>query len=121
MIIKKIGLLFFIFLTFFITCELGTAGVSVPILKWQYGGCYSSWCETGWYSSPAVADLDNDGANEVIGSAYSAVVLNGATGDLKWRVKSQGMTAPSLMLITWAVPGLEWLQQMWMETEILKL
>ena len=88
MIIKKIGLLFFIFLTFFITCELGTAGVSVPILKWQYGGCYSSWCETGWYSSPAVADLDNDGANEVIGSAYSVVVLNGATGDLKWRVKS---------------------------------
>jgi len=59
-----------------------------PVLKWQLGGCYSSWCETGWYSSPAVADLDGDGSQEVIGSAYSIVVLDGATGSLKWRVKS---------------------------------
>ena len=81
-------LIIFIFLTFFITCENDAAEISAPILKWQYGGCYSSWCETGWYSSPAVADLDNDGAAEVIGSAYSVVVLNGATGSLKWRVKS---------------------------------
>ena len=81
-------LIIFIFLTFFIICENAAAEISAPILKWQHGGCYSSWCETGWYSSPAVADLDNDGAAEVIGSAYSVVVLNGATGDLKWRVKS---------------------------------
>ena len=59
-----------------------------PVLKWQLGGCYSSWCETGWYSSPAVADLDGDGSPEVIGSAYSIVVLDGATGSLQWRVKS---------------------------------
>jgi hypothetical protein len=62
--------------------------VQAPVLKWQHGGCYSSWCETGWYSSPAVADLDGDGLVEVIGSAYSVVVLDGATGDLEWRVKS---------------------------------
>ena len=31
--------------------------LSAPVLKWQRGGCYSSWCETGWYSSPAVADV----------------------------------------------------------------
>ncbi|MEJ5309855.1 MAG: hypothetical protein WHX52_08790 [Anaerolineae bacterium] len=31
-----------------------------PALKWQHAGCYSSWCETGWYASPAVADLDGD-------------------------------------------------------------
>ena len=59
-----------------------------PVLKWQLGGCYNSWCETGWYSSPAVADLDDDGHPEVIGSAYSIVALDGATGDLIWRVKS---------------------------------
>ena len=88
MIAKKLGIVIFIFLTFFITCENGMAGVSAPVLKWQHGGCYSSWCERGWHSSPAVADLDGDGVNEVIGSAYSVVVLNGATGDLKWRVKS---------------------------------
>jgi FG-GAP-like repeat len=68
--------------------EMAAAGISAPILKWQCGGCYSSWCETGWYSSPAVADLDGDGTKEVIGSAYSIVVLDGATGELKWRLKS---------------------------------
>ena len=62
--------------------------VQAPTLKWQRGGCYSSWCETGWYSSPAVADLDGDGAPEVIGSAYSIVVLDGATGALVWRAPS---------------------------------
>jgi len=62
--------------------------VQPPVLKWQRGGCYSSWCETGWYSSPAVADLDADGTPEVIGSAYSIFVLNGATGALEWQVAS---------------------------------
>jgi uncharacterized repeat protein (TIGR01451 family) len=62
--------------------------IQAPVLKWQRGGCYASWCETGWYSSPAVADLDGDGSVEVIGSAYSIVVLDGATGNLEWRVKS---------------------------------
>ncbi len=64
------------------------AAVAAPLLKWQHGGCYSSWCETGWYSSPAVADLDGDGAPEVVASAYSIVALEGATGALEWRVPS---------------------------------
>ncbi len=64
------------------------AEIHAPVLKWQYGGCYSSWCETGWYSSPAVADIDGDGAKEVIASAYSIVVLDGNSGALKWRVRS---------------------------------
>jgi hypothetical protein len=59
-----------------------------PVLKWQHGGCFSSWCETGWYASPAVADIDGDGSPEVIASAYSIVALDGATGALEWRVKS---------------------------------
>jgi hypothetical protein len=64
------------------------ANIAAPVLKWQHGGCYASWCETGWYSSPAVADLDGDGTMEVIGSAYSIAVLDGATGALEWRMKS---------------------------------
>ena len=64
------------------------AGIALPVLKWQNAGCYSSWCETGWYSSPAVADLDGDGSLEVIGSAYSIFVLDGETGQLKWQVAS---------------------------------
>ena len=38
-----------------------TSSIAAPTLKWQHGGCYSSWCETGWYSSPAVADLEATG------------------------------------------------------------
>jgi uncharacterized repeat protein (TIGR01451 family) len=61
--------------------------IQAPVLKWQNGGC-TSWCETGWYSSPAVADLNSDGHPEVIGSGYSISVLDGATGGLLWRMKS---------------------------------
>ncbi len=64
--------------------------VQTPVLKWQHGGCYSSWCETGWYSSPAVADLDNDGEMEVIGGAYTLFVLNGNDGSEQWSVDSPG-------------------------------
>jgi hypothetical protein len=55
------------------------AAVNAPVLKWGNAGCVP-FCETGWYSSPAVADLDGDGAPEVIWGAYKVVVLNGATG-----------------------------------------
>ena len=62
--------------------------VAAPTLQWQHGGCYSSWCETGWYASPAVTDLDGDGTPEIVASAYSIVALDGATGALRWRMKS---------------------------------
>ena len=52
----------------------------VPVLKWQRGGCYSSWCETGWYSSPALVDVNGDGRDDVIASAYSLWALDGTTG-----------------------------------------
>lgn len=67
---------------------VAVAQVAAPVLKWQHGGCFTSWCETGWYSSPAVADLDGDGTFEVVASAYSIVALQGATGALIWRVPS---------------------------------
>src|SRR5665647_732830 len=64
------------------------AELGIPVLKWQLGGCYSSWCETGWYSSPAATDLDEDGQVEVIASAYSIFVINGSTGELEWKMSS---------------------------------
>ena len=63
--------------------------ISSPVLKWQNGGCYFSWCETGWYSSPAVADLDNDGKPEVIASPYTVFALNGEDGSVQWTAGSQ--------------------------------
>ncbi|HDN65581.1 MAG TPA: hypothetical protein ENF23_04695 [Methanosarcinales archaeon] len=60
-----------------------------PVPKWQHGSCYSSWCETGWYSSPAVADPGGNGAIEVIASAYSVIALTGTTGELIWRISSE--------------------------------
>ncbi len=70
--------------------QLVQAGVAFgePVLKWQLGGCYSSWCETGWYSSPATADLDGDGQVEVVASAYSIFVLDGSNGALEWKISS---------------------------------
>ncbi len=59
------------------------AAIDSPVLKWQYGGCYSTWCETGWYSSPAVADLDSDGTMEVIAAAYTVFIVNGEDGSLQ--------------------------------------
>jgi uncharacterized repeat protein (TIGR01451 family) len=65
-----------------------SAAVGAPTLKWAYKGCSGGYCETGWYSSPAVADLDGDGKVEVIAAAYSVFVLDGATGSLIWEVAS---------------------------------
>jgi hypothetical protein len=63
-----------------------SSGFGAPQIQWSYGGCYSSWCETGWYSSPAIADLDGNGTMEIIASTYSIFNLDGASGDLNWQV-----------------------------------
>ncbi len=55
---------------------LVSRGLSAPQLKWAYGGCYNSWCETGWYSSPAVANIDGEAIDEAdkdaVGQALGA-------------------------------------------------
>lgn len=66
---------------------LGVALIN-PTPLWQNKGCFASWCQTGWYASPAVADLTGDGLPEVIWSGYSIVVVNGATGNVLWTARS---------------------------------
>jgi hypothetical protein len=72
------------------------ATVNPPALKWLRGGCYASYCQTGWYSSPAVADLDGDGQPEVIWGSYDVVALNGADGTLKWRAPNASRVWPGV-------------------------
>ena len=64
--------------------------VQAPVLKWQNGGCRTTWCRTGWYASPAVADLDGDNQPEIIWADYRIVVLNGSDGSDQWVVPSPG-------------------------------
>jgi Calx-beta domain/FG-GAP-like repeat len=75
----------------------GTASavVNPPVLKWQNGGC-ASFCQTGWYSSPAIRDLDNDGQAEVIWGAYDVVVLNGLTGATRARATNAQRVWPGI-------------------------
>ena len=74
------------------------AGIQPPALKWQRGGCFNSWCETGWYASPAVADLDGDGSAEVIAAAYDLVILDGATGALEHRADNGSRAWPGVVV-----------------------
>lgn len=74
------------------------AGIQAPVLKWQHGGCYNSWCETGWYASPAVADLDGDGTMEVIGAAYTVFVMNGEDGTLQFSVDAGSRVWPGVVV-----------------------
>jgi hypothetical protein len=71
-------------------------GIQPPVLKWQRGGCFASWCQTGWYASPAVADLDGDGSMEVIAAAYDLVILDGATGALTQRAANSSRAWPGV-------------------------
>jgi uncharacterized repeat protein (TIGR01451 family) len=64
--------------------------IQAPVLKWENRGCYSSWCETGWYASPAVADLDGNGSMEVLAGAYTLFILKGETGDLIQSIDTPG-------------------------------
>ena len=73
--------------------------LKAPVLRWAYGGCTSYSCETGWYSSPAVADVNGDGKNEVLASAYTLWALNGDTGAIIWSAAAnQGRTWPGVVV-----------------------
>jgi hypothetical protein len=68
----------------------GAEAIGAPVLKWQNGGCDGPWCETGWYASPAVADLDGDGKAEIVWAAYSVYALNGEDGSVQWSADPPG-------------------------------
>lgn len=59
-------------------------------LKWQR--CPPWYCETGWYASPAVADIDTDGQVEVLWGGYTLMAVNGSSGAIKW-TRPQGSSS----------------------------
>lgn len=73
-----------------------STGIQPPVLKWQHGGCYASWCETGWYSSPAVVNLDGDPQLEVLAGTYDLAALDGDTGALEWRTENSNRIWPGI-------------------------
>src|SRR5262245_5513287 len=79
--------------------EVGPApvnAIAAPSLKWAYGGCFSSWCQTGWYSSPAVADINGDGKQEVLWGSYDLAAVSGSDGKLVWRAASGNRVWPGV-------------------------
>ncbi len=83
---KKIVAFTIIFTMLFSLCA--SAYVPSPSLKYTNAGTYTLWTEEAYYSSPAVEDIDGDGALEIIFSNYSITVLDAATGATEWKVNS---------------------------------
>ena len=76
-----------------------SAAVAAPVLKWGYGGCSAGpYCQTGWYSSPAVADLDGDGQAEVVWGAYNVYSLSGSTGAVEWQASNGQRVWPGVVV-----------------------
>lgn len=53
-----------------------------PVFEWSR--CPAGFCDTGWYASPAVGDVDGDGQVEVLWGGYRLMSVDGATGGLEW-------------------------------------
>src|SRR5258706_6749648 len=74
------------------------SAVGAPVLKWQYGGCSAPphYCDTGWYASPAVADLDGDGKPEVIWANSALFALNSENGSVQWQATNGSRAWPGI-------------------------
>ena len=59
-----------------------------PVFKWQR--CPPAYCETGWYASPAAADVDGDGQVDALWGGYTLMAVNGSTGALEWQYAPPG-------------------------------
>jgi hypothetical protein len=77
---------------------LNMRGLQSPVLKWAYGGCFSSWCQTGWYASPAAANLDADPQLELMAGSYDLIALDGVSGSLEWRATNNSRVWPGIAL-----------------------
>jgi hypothetical protein len=64
------------------------AALGTPTFQWQR--CPASYCETGWYASPAVSDVDRDGVIEVLWGGYTLLSMRGDTGTIEWSYAPQG-------------------------------
>ena len=58
------------------------ATLGTPVFQWQR--CPANYCETGWYASPAVSDIDRDGAVDVLWGGYTLLSVRGDTGVIEW-------------------------------------
>ncbi len=58
-----------------------TSNVAPPVLR---ATLPASWDEN-WFASPAVLDLDGDGAREIVGARHSVVYVWSRSGALLWR------------------------------------
>lgn len=85
-----------------------TAQFATPQLQFAYGGCSPSNCQTGWYSGPAVADIDGDGAMEIVWGSYDVVALDN-TGAVAWRGSNGQRVWPAIAVADFdpVSPGLE--------------
>ena len=63
------------------------AALGTPVFEWQR--CPPSYCETGWYASPAVSDVDRDGVVEVLWGGYTLLSVRGDTGAIEWSYAPQ--------------------------------
>jgi len=84
------------------------AQFAAPVLEFAYGGCSPSNCQTGWYSGPAVADIDADGAPDIVWGSYDVVALM-PDGAVKWRGSNGQRVWPAIAVADFdsASPGLE--------------
>ncbi len=76
------------------TCDAGTnpsADVAEPVYVRQVTAP-QVW--TGWWSSPAVVDLDGDGAKEIIGAFYTVVVWDAEGNELSRISHDERVYAP---------------------------
>lgn len=87
---------------------LAAAQFNPPVQQWAYGGCSPSTCQTGWYSGPAVADIDNDGALEIVWGSYDVVALS-ISGSVDWRGSNAQRVWPAIAVADFDVAsaGLE--------------
>jgi hypothetical protein len=85
------------------------AQIGTPVLQWAYGGCSASSCQTGWYSGPAVADIDGDNLPDIVWGSYDVVALNANSGTVKWRGTNAQRVWPAIAVanVVSGSPGLE--------------
>ncbi|KAJ5066404.1 hypothetical protein M0811_13685 [Anaeramoeba ignava] len=89
---KTIKITIILFFSVMVCLNQAPNSISKPELLWSYVGCYSSWCETGWYSSPAL--LETQG--KIVAASYSVWMIDGATGNIEWTAAAgHGSNEPS--------------------------